>query len=161
MQHCWRKLVFVLSLGVAVPLFADERLAELEPLIGTWKCKTASAEIESSFRWILDNNFIEHDHTLRLFGQTHRVKEVIGRDPVTKSIKGWIFTTNGVATSTYRREGDAWKIDVVLTRNDESESKKQKTLLIEGNTLSITNKSAALPEFLKLAFKREPRPDTE
>ena len=63
--------------------------------------------------------------------------------------------SNGVAMSTYARNGDVWKIDVVLPRNDGTESKKRKTLRVEGDLLSIKNESAPLPEFLQLDFKRD------
>ena len=155
-KHVPIALAFVLVAASISPSAAQEEVAELELLIGTWKCKTQNAEVESSFRWILDRHFIEHEHTLRLFGQSHRVKEIIGWDAKSKSVKGWIFTTNGIAASSYQRDGDAWKIEVTLTRNDGSESTKKKRLVVNGGKLSITNEAAPLPEFLKLDFKRQP-----
>ncbi len=133
---------------------ADDRLSDMEPLIGSWACKTRTAEIESHFRWMIDGAFIEHDHVLHMFGRANRVKEVIGWDAASQSIRGWIFSDEGVSICTYVRDGDDWQVDLHLTRNDGTEDRKQKTLTIGDGRLIVRNEKAPLPEFLQLEFMR-------
>ncbi len=162
--HRMSYLVFaMLPLCISASLFAKEIDTELEPLIGTWKCKTAIAEVESSFRWILDRSFIEHDQTVRMLGMEHRVKELIGWDAKSQSIKGWVFSKDWIATNSYTKDGNAWKIAVVFTRKDGAEKRESKDMAVRGNVLSIHNGSAPLPEFSKLEFRRQEaaQPDRE
>ncbi len=90
-----------------------------------------------------------------MFGRKHHVKEVIGWDPESKSIRGWMFAANGVATGKYSRDGTTWKVEATLVRNDSTESEKNKKLSIDGDKMTVINEVAPLAEFLMLEFKRQ------
>ncbi len=139
----------------SLPTSASANVEDLAPLIGHWKCKTKIADAESTFKWILDKSHIEHDHTVRMLGKTHRVREIIGWDASSRTLKGWIFSKAWTATSTYKREGSQWKLEAVLTRPNGTRSTKNKTLTVDGDSLLIVNESAPLQDLLKLEFTRE------
>ena len=140
-----------------------ENIEALEALIGSWRCSTKSATFKSQFRWILDHTFIEHDQEVRLFGKTHRVKEVIGWDPTSKTIKGWIFSQDWIATSTYTRskQGHDWIVEVVLTRKNGDTNRKRKTLSVVGDEMIVRTEKAPLDEFLALEFRRDQPADVD
>lgn len=148
-----RVLALVGMCWLSPPLQAD--INELGFLIGSWTCETQLAEMRSDYRWILDKSHIEHEQTVRIFGQTHRVKEIIGWDTATQAPKGWIFAKNWTATSRYHKEGEIWKIEAVLLRQDGTESTKRKTLTAGQDEFTIVNETAPLPDLLTLEFKRQ------
>ena len=148
-----RPLLFT-SFLLTLTASASANIADLSPLIGTWKCKTKLAEADSTFRWILDKSHIEHDHTFSMLGKTHRVREIIGWDASSKTLKGWIFSKEWTATSTYKRSGKQWKLEAVLIRKDGTQSRKTKSMTIDGDSLLIVNESAPIKDLLKLEFSR-------
>ena len=137
---------------------AAEKVQPLGSLIGKWACKTESAAFESEFRWTLDRTFIEHDQQVHIFGKSHRVKEIIGWDPESKSIKGWIFSRAWIATSTYSpaEEEGSWIVEVILTRKDGTKNRKRKTLTVADDKMIVTTDKAPVKDFLTLEFKRLP-----
>ena len=78
------------------PLSAEERLKQLEGLIGDWIDESPDGVIMTSYRWTDNHCFIVGEFTVHIHGRpamtgTHR----IGWDPLAKKIHSWVFDSEG------------------------------------------------------------------
>jgi uncharacterized protein (TIGR02246 family) len=103
-----------------VVLSPYDQLRELEWLVGDWIDESSDSLVEASYRWDASKAFLLQDFTVRVKGQkvlsgTQR----IGRDPLTKQIKAWVFDSEGgYAESLWSRVDDSWVISAKGVRAD-------------------------------------------
>jgi hypothetical protein len=73
-----------------------EHLKELEWLIGDWVDADESATVETTYQWARDKSFIGGSFTVNIQGRLDlQGTQVIGWDPVGKSIRSWVFDSKG------------------------------------------------------------------
>ncbi|WP_234824293.1 YybH family protein [Bremerella cremea] len=73
-----------------------EGLADLEWLIGTWVAEERGAKMESVCRWVADKSFVERTYTTTMHDGTKTSGvQLIGWNPVTKSVQSWNFSPDG------------------------------------------------------------------
>jgi uncharacterized protein (TIGR02246 family) len=96
-------------------------LRELEWLVGDWIDESPDSLVESSYRWDANKMFLLNDFTVRVKGRkvlsgTQR----IGRDPLSKQIKSWVFDSDGGYTESLwsSPEDDTWVIKAKGVRAD-------------------------------------------
>ncbi|HXY23105.1 MAG TPA: DUF1579 family protein [Candidatus Acidoferrum sp.] len=108
-------LVFLVSLSVSVCIVAgsqqpgaqpqESHLRSLEFLIGDW---VAEGELpgaghftaERTYRWILDKNFIQQTHKMKIGTAEFEVVGILGWDPQKQKMVAWGFGSDaGIATS--------------------------------------------------------------
>mgnify|MGYP002784758767 CR=1 FL=1 len=111
-----------------VVLSPYDSLRELEWLIGDWVDEGSESLVEYSYRWDGEKTYLIGDFSVRVKGKkvitgTQR----IGRDPLTKQIKSWVFDSEGgYAESLWSSTRDGWLM-------------KLKGVRADGKVVSVTN----------------------
>ena len=98
----------------------QERLAELEWLLGDWVEETPDAVVTTSVAWADNNNFLLRSFDVRVKGKPALTgTQRIGWDPLTKQIKSWVFDSRGgYGEALWSRAGDQWVIKANGVRPD-------------------------------------------
>lgn len=96
-----------------------QRLKDLEWLIGEWTDEKNAGRMETIAQWTANKNFI----TVSFAIQTNEIDvegtQIIGWDPVNKTIKSWIFDSLGsVAEGVWSKQGSRWQVKVSRIFND-------------------------------------------
>jgi uncharacterized protein (TIGR02246 family) len=90
----------------------QERLKELEWLLGEWTDETADSTVHANCRWSADKNFLLREFTIHVQGQSvMTVDQRIGWDPLSRQIRSWVFDSEGGYGDAYwTRDGNQWFI---------------------------------------------------
>jgi uncharacterized protein (TIGR02246 family) len=90
----------------------NERLKELDWLVGDWVDESSDSVVHATCRWSADKNFLLRDFTLHAEGRSvMNVTQRIGWDPLSKQIKSWVFDSEGgYGDGLWTRNGDQWMI---------------------------------------------------
>ncbi len=106
----------------------QERLKELEWLVGDWIDESSESVIHATCRWSADKNFLIRDFTIHSEGKpVMTVTQRIGWDPLSKQIKSWVFDSEGgYGDGLWSRNGDQWMI-------------KSSGVLFDGRIATATN----------------------
>jgi uncharacterized protein (TIGR02246 family) len=106
----------------------QERLQELEWLVGEWVDESSDSVIHATCRWSPDRNFLLRDFTIHSEGNSvMTVSQRIGWDPLSKQIKSWVFDSEGgYGDGLWTRNGNQWVI-------------KSNGVLSDGRIASATN----------------------
>jgi uncharacterized protein (TIGR02246 family) len=90
----------------------QQRLKELEWLLGDWVDETADSTVHATCRWSADKNYLLRDFTIHAQGQpVMTVEQRIGWDPLSKQIRSWVFDSEGGYGDGYWiRDGNRWII---------------------------------------------------
>jgi hypothetical protein len=95
-------------------------LHDLAWMIGSWKDAEPDLDITCECAWSMNNrfilrSFIMHDKD----GSELKITEVVGWDPAKKTIRSWVFDTDGgFAQNTWSNRGDDWIISARGTLPD-------------------------------------------
>jgi uncharacterized protein (TIGR02246 family) len=107
-----------------------EQLSQLAWMIGSWKDRGGSTEVETKADWARGNNFITR--TFKVSDGGDAVLEgwqIIGWDPKEKRIRSWIFDSDGgYGQGTWTRDGNRWLIKETRVAADGTESSAEQTL---------------------------------
>src|SRR5262245_46791435 len=108
-------------------------LRELEFLVGDWVDEIPDSLVESSYHWDDNKTFLLQKFTIRVNGQkVLSGSQRIGRDPLSKQIKGWVFDSEGgYAESLWANVDDSWVI-------------KGKGVRADGKVVTVTNQLTQL-----------------
>jgi uncharacterized protein (TIGR02246 family) len=89
-----------------------EQLKSLEWMVGSWSDETDDAHVELDCNWTKNKNFITRACRISIDGQVDvSGMQVIGWDPIAKTIRSWTFDSNGAfAEGKWERRGDRWFI---------------------------------------------------
>jgi uncharacterized protein (TIGR02246 family) len=103
-----------------VVLSPYDQLRELEWLVGDWIDEGPDALLETSYRWDAGKTFLLQDFSIRVKGKkVLNGTQRIGRDPLSKQIKAWVFDSEGgYAESLWSSVDDSWVIKVQGVRAD-------------------------------------------
>jgi uncharacterized protein (TIGR02246 family) len=107
-----------------------EQLSQLAWMIGSWKDRGGSTDVETKADWARGNNFITR--TFKVSDGGDPVLEgwqIIGWDPKEKRIRSWIFDSDGgYGQGTWTRDGNRWLIKETRVAADGTESSAEQTL---------------------------------
>lgn len=94
-----------------------EKLKDLEWLIGKWVDKDDIAEIDSSYQWDDQKNFMIHKFKVSLLGKKDlEGTQIIGWDPISDKIHSWMFDSDGgFGESSWKKEDKSWVVESVNT----------------------------------------------
>jgi len=97
-----------------------DSLRELEWLLGDWVNEDEDSVVESSYRWDTNKAFLLNDFSIRVKGKKVLTgTQRIGRDPLSKQIKAWVFDSDGgYAESLWSSVDDVWVIKAKGVRSD-------------------------------------------
>jgi uncharacterized protein (TIGR02246 family) len=89
---------------------AYEHLKELEWLIGEWIDQDENATVDTTYQWSKNRSFITGSFTVHIEGKVDlQGTQVIGWDPVAKTIRSWVFDSQGgFGQGTWLRKGNQW-----------------------------------------------------
>lgn len=95
-------------------------LKQLEWLIGDWVDKDKDVEIESSHKWDDSKNFITGKFSVTTEGHLElKGTTIIGWDPIKKTIRSWIFDSDGgFGEAHWGRKGNSWISETAQTLAD-------------------------------------------
>jgi uncharacterized protein (TIGR02246 family) len=83
-------------LPIEVPESHEGYLKELEWMVGDWVDESEGASTTSTVKWAEKNNFLVRTYTMQAAGAPEvSGTQYIGYDPLTASIKSWVFDSEG------------------------------------------------------------------
>ena len=87
-----------------------EHLKDLEWLIGDWVDADEAAAVETTYQWVRDKSFITASFSVHLGGRLDlQGTQVIGWDPVNKTIRSWVFDSKGgFGEGVWTKQGSQW-----------------------------------------------------
>jgi len=140
-----------------------EHLKDLEWLIGDWIDADETGKVETTYQWAKDKSFITASFTVNLQGG-HDLQgtQVIGWDPVKKSIKSWVFDSDGgFGEGAWIRQGNQWRVSTasVLPTGEKASSLNIFTS-VDNNTFTFQSTGrevggALLPNIREVAVVRK------
>src|SRR5262249_25274499 len=94
------------------PVPPAEKLKPLEFLIGDWLDEGADSVLSVSCKWAADKSHLIREFSVLQEGkETMKGTQRIGVDPMTESIKGWAFDSEGgYGESTWTQNGAEWLV---------------------------------------------------
>ncbi|MCL4552777.1 MAG: SgcJ/EcaC family oxidoreductase [Candidatus Marsarchaeota archaeon] len=89
---------------------AYQHLKDLEWLIGEWIDRDENVTLDTVYKWARNNSFISGSFTVYVQGKADlQGTQVIGWDPVAKTIKSWVFDSQGgFVQGTWSRKDNQW-----------------------------------------------------
>ena len=103
---------------------AENRLADLDWLIGTWRSQAKDHEMVITFAREKDRPFLTGDFTTTSAGKTVSLGTMkIGLDPISGQFRSWHFDPDGgYGHGVWLREGKNWAVDSRGTQGDGAET---------------------------------------
>lgn len=103
-----------------------DHLKDLEWLIGEWGDADKESAVDTTFRWTRNRSFIASSFIISVHGSTSlQGSQVIGWDPVTKTIRSWMFDSEGgFGEGVWSKQGNQWlvKSSSVLSTGEKASS---------------------------------------
>lgn len=103
------------------PVTSAPKLDDLAWLIGVWESTGPEATAKTTYEWAAEKKFIKSTFTItkKKDAKTESGVQVIGIDPASGQIRGWLFASDGgIGESTWTWEGDRWVIASSATLAD-------------------------------------------
>jgi uncharacterized protein (TIGR02246 family) len=93
-----------------VVLSPYDALRDLEWLVGDWVDESPDSIIESSYQWDTNKAFLLNRFSVRVSGKKVLTgTQRIGRDPLSKQLKSWVFDSEGgYAESLWSEQDNGW-----------------------------------------------------
>jgi uncharacterized protein (TIGR02246 family) len=87
------------------------KLKELEWMVGTWEAKSEDASVALTCQWATNKSYLTRSFSIVANGESMVGTQIIGWDPVAKSIRSWTFDQQGAfAEGTWTKVKDHWVI---------------------------------------------------
>jgi uncharacterized protein (TIGR02246 family) len=85
-------------------------LADLTWMLGSWKDAEADLDITCDCSWTANHHFLLRSFVMHdKDAPEMKITEVIGWDPVNRTVRSWVFDTDGgFAQNTWSHRGDDW-----------------------------------------------------
>jgi uncharacterized protein (TIGR02246 family) len=98
----------------------NDNLQQLEWLVGRWGHKSAEATLGNSVAWSKNRAFLIASFSVAVPGlDDFQGTLVIGWDPVAKSVRSWMFDSDGgFGEGTWTRDGNRWSVKFNQTLSD-------------------------------------------
>jgi uncharacterized protein (TIGR02246 family) len=125
----------------ATPASSSGALKSLEWMVGSWVDDTKGITVESEVKWSEKKTFLVRKYTYKLDNQdeVHGGTQVIGWDPRGKTIRSWMFHSDGsFGEGTWSQSGNEWRVKVAHTLSDgKSMSGTQLITKVDANTANV------------------------
>ncbi len=101
-----------------------QHLKGLEWLIGEWIDTDDDVDIVITYTWDAHKNFIYQKFSVSTEGTPElEGTQIIGWDPVKKTIRSWIFDSDGTfGEATWTQQNGAWNVETIQTLADGSQA---------------------------------------
>jgi uncharacterized protein (TIGR02246 family) len=92
---------------------AGRRLRELDWMIGDWVNEGKDSSVNLKVSWGLNKAFLVWEYEVKhKQGESSKVAQWVGWDPVTEQIKSWVFDDQGgYGDALWTRNGNTWRSD--------------------------------------------------
>jgi uncharacterized protein (TIGR02246 family) len=112
----------------------QERLKELEWMIGDWIDEGGDAVVLTSARWSEDKRYLLRDFTVKVQGKdAMKGTQRIGVDPLTGQIRAWVFdTAGGHGEAAWFKNGEGWLVKATGVSSDGDPSSATYVLTPQG-----------------------------
>jgi len=149
----WR-LASLCEIPIASP--ADQRLADLDWMVGTWTADSGGVTLEVIVQWNATGTFLLRDMKAIDDGKVVlRGSQRIGWDPLTRKLKSWSFDSDGgYGEATWTRDGDSWVGQATDVLSDGRQSSATTVITFDGKDIFTRKVLAGRVE-------GEPTPDQE
>lgn len=93
---------------------ASDHLGELTWLVGDWVDQSEDATVETSVAWTKNKTFLSYSFKVSAGDlDTLEGTQVVGWDPLQKSICSWMFDSDGgFGDGVWTRKGNRWKVNL-------------------------------------------------
>ena len=97
-----------------------EHLRDLEWLVGNWTAKGAGSTLELSCEWTAKRSFLMRKYTIQgAEGAAKTGVQIIGWDPTSGGIRGWLFDSDGgFGSERWTRDGKRWILEATGVSKD-------------------------------------------
>ncbi|MFO0905372.1 MAG: SgcJ/EcaC family oxidoreductase [Pirellulales bacterium] len=118
------KLDSVRETELAVEQFQRDGLDQLEWLVGEWVDNGPKSSVETTVSWSKNGAFLTAIFRVTTSeGEDLEGTQIIGWDPVARSIRSWMFDSDGgFGEGKWRQQGDRWIVSFSQTLADGSEA---------------------------------------
>jgi uncharacterized protein (TIGR02246 family) len=117
-----------------------EHLKDLEWLIGEWIDQDEEAMLDTTYKWSRNKSFITGSFTVFIGGKVDlQGTQVIGWDPVGKTIRSWVFDSQGgFGQGVWFKSGNQWiaESSSVLSRGEKASAMNIYTY-VDDNTFTL------------------------
>ena len=117
-----------------------EQLKDLEWMIGEWVDQDEDATVETVCQWTKNRNFITRSFKVALSdGSKIEGTQVIGWDPLRKTIRSWVFDSEGgFGVGIWSRNGNQWTVRLLQVLHDGTTASAINILTyVDENTLTF------------------------
>ncbi len=92
----------------------NDKLQELDWMVGSWIDESEGTSIQTTCRWTKNHSFLTRSFKVYVEGRVDAAgTQVVGWDPVNETIRSWSFTSDGgFGVGAWSREGDRWSFAV-------------------------------------------------
>ncbi|MCC7086223.1 MAG: hypothetical protein IT427_14565, partial [Pirellulales bacterium] len=106
------KLASLTESRIDAPPSPADRLAMLEPFIGSWSGKSDKISLQINSKWNAGKTYMLRDFVATSEGrEIFHGKQVVGWDPKIHEIRSWTFNEDGgYAESLWSLEGNVWMV---------------------------------------------------
>jgi uncharacterized protein (TIGR02246 family) len=98
----------------------DDRLKDLEWMIGEWVDEGSDSVVRGTCRWSEDGNFLLRTFTVKRAGRpVMNINQRIGWDPLARQVRSWEFDSEGgYSEGRWSRDGERWVVKHTAVRPD-------------------------------------------
>jgi uncharacterized protein (TIGR02246 family) len=90
---------------------AYEQLTDLEWMVGNWVDEGSEGSAQTTCRWSKNKSFLLRTFKVATPGGDFEGTQVVGWDPVARSIRSWVFDSEGgFSQGAWVRRGDSWVV---------------------------------------------------
>jgi uncharacterized protein (TIGR02246 family) len=117
-------------------------LTDLGWLIGQWRAEHEGAQLDVTYRWIVDRRVIERSHRVTKGGrEISSGSQIIGWDPISQRIESWIFSSGGgYAVGAWSARDTGWSVETVGATREGVPTATTNTLTrVSDDTMSWTS----------------------
>jgi uncharacterized protein (TIGR02246 family) len=105
------------------PASESSELDQLAWMVGEWVDEDSDGYVRTTCDWAKNGKFLTSNFEVNIDGAVQlEGTQVIGWDPVTQSIRSWLFDSEGgFGEGVWRRDGDRWIVESRTTQADGSQ----------------------------------------
>lgn len=133
----------------------QQRLKQLDWLVGDWEFHGKDIEVHISCRWAENQSFLLQEYSVKHADHVFSMSQRIGWDPTRGQLRSWFFDAKGgFGEGSWARDGHQWTVEMSGVLPDgRTGSARNHWRFIDHNTIHWQSKDRAVDE--------QPIPDTE
>lgn len=118
------------------------QLKDLDWLVGSWSNHVEDSLFTSTYKWDDHKNFLIQEFALKILDYKELTgQQIIGWDPMKKSIRSWIFDSDGgFGQCDWSKDGNNWYVTAVYMLNDGRKASSTHIFaIVDANTYTFSS----------------------